>query len=201
MTVCGDQTFLEQMKWSFQFSISVNDLYIAIFMQFNGCLMNFKCQVGQIWIIDTRSEYSDMVLNWHINCWGMRRWIMWLMTYLDHHCLHSLPHSDQGYLRPITPECQKTINMHSGHHGTLNEDKYVCVAIITNGMTQTQLWTRCAFWAQMPKLKLRNIFAFTIWVLKPGDESEKGGGMRGWGWGGSSQNMGFCQVRIDGAKY
>ena len=27
------------------------------------------------------------------------------------------------------------------------------------------------------KLELRNIFAFTIWVLKPRDESEKGGGL------------------------
>ena len=158
------------MEWSFQFSISVNDLYIAIFMQFNWCLMNFKCQVSQIWIIDTRSEYSEMVLNWHINCWGMRWWIMWLMTYLDHHC----PHSDRDYLRPITPECQKTINMHSGHHGTLIEDKYVYAASITNGMTQTQLKES---WIQSANSKTGTQKHFTIWVLKPRDEYEKGGGL------------------------
>ena len=196
MTVCGDQTFLEQMEWSFQFSISVNDLYIAIFMQFNSCLMNFKCQVSQIWIIDTRSEYSDMVLNWHINCWGMRWWIMWLMTYLDHHCLHS----DQDYLRPITPECQKTINMHSGHHGTLIEDKYVYAASITNGMTQTQLkesWIKSA----NSNWETEKHFCFYNLSFKTKRRVWKGRRAGGWGWGESSQNMGFCQVRIDGAKY
>ena len=76
----GDQAFLCRVNEII--SMLANDLFIAIFMSLTWCFNEFQpCQPDllMISIIDTRSEISDVALNWNINWCSL----VWAGTWCD----------------------------------------------------------------------------------------------------------------------
>ena len=113
----------------------------------------------------------------------------------------SLPPLRSG-LSPPNHSGMSENNKHAFRPSRDSHWRQICVyvASITNGMTQTQLkelWILSA----NPKTRTVKHFCFYNLSFKTKRRVWKGRRAGGWGWGESSQNMGFCQVRIDGAKY
>ena len=182
MTVCGDQTFLEQMKWSFQFGISVNDLYIAIFMQlvFNEFQVPSRPDLDywyQVWVLGYGPKLTYKLL---------RHAAVDNVTYdISGPSLPPLTAPLRSGLSPPNHSGMSENNKHAFRTSRDPQWRQICVSCDHYERYDANKcsWRRCEFRVQILKLERRNIFAFPIWVLKPRDESEKGGGGQGWGAG------------------
>lgn len=164
MTVCGDQTFLEQMKWSsYQFScVCLWPVYWHLLMQFNWCFNEILPSHRSVLLIPGQGYSLRYYYGPKLKYKRPEHAALDNVTYdISVPSLGSptyRPTQIRAISAPITSECQKTINMHSGASRDPNGQWMIISTFYSFSASYFYESVDRKVWTQ--SLEMRNIFCF-----------------------------------------